>query len=188
MANAVVALGGTVGLGLTIPLLTSLAPSAEAASTRWTRLTPDEAAAFQRSTDKPLKIYLKVHDVNGYFGASDQTQFVWGVRATDDQLKRARPELFAGVGAVPYPAITMGFVVFSPICPHMGCKYEWKNEKNRFECPCHGSTYDRLGKHDSGPALRGLDPLPLRRYAGAVEVTWIEYRGNTPALEVQKIG
>jgi Rieske Fe-S protein len=74
----------------------------------------------------------------------------------------------------------MGFVIFSPICPHLGCYYNWNDAQNRFMCPCHGSQYTFDGTHVAGPAPRGLDPLPFREQTGAAEVTWIVYQSNTP--------
>ncbi len=189
MANAVIALGGVIGIGLTIPLVVSLIPSADATNDQWSGLTPEQAAAFKKATDKmPTKVTFNVHETNGYFGAADTEQFVWAVKATEGQMKDARPELFSGTDKLPYPVVNMGFVVFSPICPHLGCKYSWSTEKNKFLCPCHGSTYTELGKHELGPALRGLDPLPLREYQGKVQITWIEYRDNNQHLIIQKVG
>jgi len=188
MANAVVALGGVIGLGLVIPLVTSLLPAHDTGSDEWSGLTPEEAAKFKKATDKPVKVTFNVHETNGYFGATDTEQFVWAVKATAAQMKQARPELFDGANKLPYPVVNMGFVVFSPICPHLGCKYAWSSEKNKFLCPCHGSVYSELGAHEAGPALRGLDPLPLREYQGKVQITWIEYQDNNPHLIVQKVG
>lgn len=189
MANAVIALGGVIGIGLTIPLLVSLLPSSDATPDQWSGLTPEEAASFKKATDKmPIKVTFNVHETNGYFGATDIEQFVWAVRATDAQVKQERPELIDGIDKVPYPVVNMGFVVFSPICPHLGCKYSWNTAQNKFICPCHGSVYSELGKHEAGPALRGLDPLPLRQYQGKVQITWIEYADNNPRMIVQKVG
>lgn len=46
-------------------------------------------------------------------------------------------------------------------CPHLGCKPNTCLKNFWFECPCHGSRYDRLGiKADGaqfGPAPRGMD-------------------------------
>jgi cytochrome b6-f complex iron-sulfur subunit len=44
-------------------------------------------------------------------------------------------------------------------CPHLGCKPNFCTRNYWFECPCHGSRYDRLGtKVDKlGPAPRSLD-------------------------------
>ena len=44
-------------------------------------------------------------------------------------------------------------------CPHLGCKPNFCESNYWFECPCHGSRYDRLGVkvQELGPAPRGLD-------------------------------
>ena len=48
-------------------------------------------------------------------------------------------------------------------CPHLGCKPNPCLKNFWFECPCHGSRYDRLGiKADGaqyGPAPREHGPL-----------------------------
>jgi menaquinol-cytochrome c reductase iron-sulfur subunit len=188
MANAVVALGGVIGLGLAIPLVTSLLPAQDASTDQWSGLTPEQAAAFQKATDAPVKVTFNVHEVNGYLGATDTEQFVWAVKASDAQVRTERPELYDGADKLAYPVVSMGFVVFSPICPHLGCKYAWSAAQKKFLCPCHGSIYSEFGKHEAGPALRGLDPLPLRQYQGKVQITWIEYQDNNPHMIVQKVG
>jgi len=51
-------------------------------------------------------------------------------------------------------------------CPHLGCKPNFCTTNYWFECPCHGSRYDRLGikVQELGPAPRSLD-----RFAHTVE-------------------
>ena len=190
MANAVVALGGVIGLGLTIPVLVSLMPPQDANNPEWSPLTPDQAAALKKATDSPVKVTFNLHEVNGYFGATDSEQFFWAIKADEATLRKRRPQLFGGIEKVPYPVIALGFSVFSPICPHLGCKYSWDTKISRFHCACHGSEFTNLGEHVEGvgPALRGLDPLPLRNYDGKVEVEWIEYKQNTPDHIILKVG
>lgn len=189
MANAVVALSGVIGLGLVIPLVTSLIPAADAVTDQWSALTPAEAAALKKaSATTPVKVTFQLHETNGYFGATDAEQFVWAVAATPEQMKEARPDLFIGADKMPYDTVNMGFVIFSPLCPHLGCRYAWNDGQKKFVCPCHGSVYSELGAHEAGPALRGLDPLPLREFQGKVQVTWIEYQQNTPAHVVLRVG
>ena len=189
MAQSVIALGGVIGIGLAIPIITSLVPPQGENTDQWSGLTPAQAADLQKATDAtPVKVNFTLHETNGYFGASDSEQFVWAVKASEDALRAARPELFGGASKPAYPVLAMGFTVFSPICPHLGCKYSWNQAQQKFLCPCHGSIYSVLGKHEAGPALRGLDPLPLRNYEGKVQVTWIEYQTNTPQMIIQKIG
>jgi Rieske Fe-S protein len=115
---------------------------------------------------------------------AEDTQFVWGVKFTPDQeqsFKAKRPDLFEKkADEVPYPAVNMGFVVFSSICPHLGCRYLWNAEAKRFACPCHGSQFGIQGDKLAGPAPRGLDPLPFRDTSGKAEITWIQYKSGTP--------
>ena len=44
-------------------------------------------------------------------------------------------------------------------CPHLGCKPNFCTVNYWFECPCHGSRYDRLGIKiaELGPAPRSMD-------------------------------
>jgi cytochrome b6-f complex iron-sulfur subunit len=49
-------------------------------------------------------------------------------------------------------------------CPHLGCGVPWCQTSQWFECPCHGSRYNRLGEWTFGPAPRGLD-----RWASFIE-------------------
>jgi cytochrome b6-f complex iron-sulfur subunit len=45
-------------------------------------------------------------------------------------------------------------------CPHLGCGVPWCQTSQWFECPCHGSRYNRYGEWTGGPAPRGLDRYP----------------------------
>jgi cytochrome b6-f complex iron-sulfur subunit len=47
--------------------------------------------------------------------------------------------------------------VNSQSCPHLGCAVPWCQTSQWFECPCHGSRYNRYGEWTDGPAPRGLD-------------------------------
>jgi cytochrome b6-f complex iron-sulfur subunit len=47
--------------------------------------------------------------------------------------------------------------VNSQACPHLGCAVPWCQTSQWFECPCHGSRYNRYGEWTGGPAPRGLD-------------------------------
>jgi len=55
-------------------------------------------------------------------------------------------------------------IAFSPQCPHLGCGYHWEAGKDHFLCPCHVSTFSKLGRVLSGPS-----PRPLDRFATRVE-------------------
>ena len=39
-----------------------------------------------------------------------------------------------------------------PNCPHLGCRLEWNPDEETYDCPCHGSRFDREGRLIDGPA------------------------------------
>ena len=57
-------------------------------------------------------------------------------------------------------------------CPHLGCKPNFCTTNYWFECPCHGSRYDRLGTkvQELGPAPRSLDRFAHTIEAGILTV------------------
>ena len=50
-----------------------------------------------------------------------------------------------------------GFVFLYQKCVHLGCRVPSCTTSQWFECPCHGSQYNRVGEKKGGPAPRGLD-------------------------------
>jgi cytochrome b6-f complex iron-sulfur subunit len=46
-------------------------------------------------------------------------------------------------------------------CTHLGCKVPYCASSNQFECPCHGSYFNRAGEYRAGPAPRGMDEYPV---------------------------
>lgn len=70
--------------------------------------------------------------------------------------------------------------VFSPICPHLGCSYDWDPRTSRFMCPCHGSVYTIDGRVVAGPAPRPLDTLPAEIRQGRLFVEWEQFKPGVP--------
>jgi len=68
--------------------------------------------------------------------------------------------------------------VFSPICPHMGCRSNWNAESKKFICPCHGSIFSITGKVEGGPSPRALDTLTYKIENGALYVGEFGAAGN----------
>jgi cytochrome b6-f complex iron-sulfur subunit len=48
-------------------------------------------------------------------------------------------------------------VALSQKCTHLGCKVPYCESSGQFECPCHGSIFNRAGDYVKGPAPRGMD-------------------------------
>jgi nitrite reductase/ring-hydroxylating ferredoxin subunit len=48
-------------------------------------------------------------------------------------------------------------------CSHLGCRVIWNTERRLFECPCHGSQFDREGGLLRGPASRSMSRLTVTK-------------------------
>ncbi len=53
-------------------------------------------------------------------------------------------------------------------CPHLGCKVPWCESSGQFECPCHGSVFNRIGEYRRGPAPRGMDKYEFEVVNGVI--------------------
>ncbi len=59
------------------------------------------------------------------------------------------------------PGLEAGLIAIFQKCVHLGCRVPWCQTSQWFECPCHGSKYNRVGEKKGGPAPRGLDQFPI---------------------------
>lgn len=182
MATATMVVGGVIGLGLAIPIVGSLIPDVGGGGAQWSALDDKGWKELQSATDSAVKIDFLLKSKDAYLPEEQLPESVWGIKVKDQQkFIQSRPDLFPkGQDSLPYKVVNLGFTVFSPICPHLGCRYNYDASQNKFLCPCHGSTFDGEGAHTGGPAARGLDPLPLRSQSGKAEVTWIRYKPTVP--------
>jgi len=63
-----------------------------------------------------------------------------------------------------------GIMALYQRCVHLGCKVPWCAESQWWECPCHGSKYNRWGEWQEGPAARGLDRFLVEEVDGQIVV------------------
>ncbi|HEX2048525.1 MAG TPA: Rieske 2Fe-2S domain-containing protein [Acidimicrobiales bacterium] len=80
----------------------------------------------------------------------------------------------AAKGVEAYAALVEGYeqgvVALYQKCPHLGCRVPWCKTSQWFECPCHGSQYNRVGEKKGGPAPRGMDHFVATVENGTVVV------------------
>ncbi len=89
-----------------------------------------------------------------------------------------------------------GFLALWWKCPHLGCTVPWRADDpsedaiasaGRFNCPCHGSIYDRYGQIVAGPAPRPMDLFPIVIEGGTVRVqtgpTTVVVRARSDSME-----
>ena len=60
-------------------------------------------------------------------------------------------QLLANIGQA-----TLGLISFGKRCTHMGCALKWNPQERTWDCPCHGSRYDRKGNLIDNPAKKGI--------------------------------
>jgi cytochrome b6-f complex iron-sulfur subunit len=55
-------------------------------------------------------------------------------------------------------------------CTHLGCTVPWRQDEDRFHCPCHGGIYNKKGEVLAGPPPRPLDLFPVEIVEGKIVV------------------
>ena len=109
----------------------------------------------------------------------------WLTAYPSDALPKARaayatqPSVLAGMEA--------GVVALYQKCPHLGCRVPECKSSQWFECPCHGSQYNRVGEKKAGPAPRGMDRFGVSVSNGSIIVDTGKVF-NGPAIGVNTTG
>ncbi len=86
---------------------------------------------------------------------------------SNSKVKIGPPDKFPRGSETHFPSLNMwifhheqGFYAISTVCTHLGCIVT-RQTHGGFNCPCHGSIFDPLGKVIGGPAPKGLDWLEV---------------------------
>jgi cytochrome b6-f complex iron-sulfur subunit len=84
------------------------------------------------------------------------------------KIRSVPPESVGETGIVEVPAaraylarINGEVIALSQKCTHLGCRVPYCESSGQFECPCHGSVFNRAGEYRAGPAPRGMDRYPV---------------------------
>lgn len=60
-----------------------------------------------------------------------------------------------------YKSIDEKVTSLSPVCTHQGCIVDWNYADKTWDCPCHGSRYEKDGTVKQGPAQTDLEKVTL---------------------------
>ena len=84
------------------------------------------------------------------------------------KVRSVPPDAVPDTGAIEVPQARAYLVriqgevhAISEKCTHLGCRVPFCNTSSQFECPCHGSVFNRAGDWREGPAPRGMDRYPI---------------------------
>lgn len=142
---------GVIGVGLAVPLIGYVVgPALKRRESSWNEIGPIDN--LRSGEPEEVEFVKRVKD--GWRTASVK-KVVWAIKRADSSI-----------------------LVFSPICPHLGCGFRWDGDDKKFKCPCHGSVYDVTGKVLAGPAPRPLDVLPSKVEQGRLWVTYKQYKSG----------
>ncbi|HEX2040239.1 MAG TPA: Rieske 2Fe-2S domain-containing protein [Acidimicrobiales bacterium] len=113
----------------------------------------------------------KLDDILGQIAATREPVYVaearsWIAPYPQEALDKARDIYTGGV----LDGMEQGVVALYQKCVHLGCRVPWCTSSQWFECPCHGSQYNRVGERKAGPAPRGLDRFGVSVDGGVVVV------------------
>jgi cytochrome b6-f complex iron-sulfur subunit len=97
----------------------------------------------------------RVQDANNFLYVPEGKMWVteYPPGALDKAQEVYSPPELAGMDA--------GLVALFQTCPHLGCRVPDCGTSQWFECPCHGSRYNRVGEKRGGPAPRGMDRFAM---------------------------
>lgn len=147
----IAAVAGFIGLSLGVPLAGYvIAPALKRRATSWAEVGPTKSL----HTGEPEELEYASTVKDGWRTVTAK-KGIWAVKQSAGDI-----------------------VVFSPICPHLGCGFRWDAGDHTFKCPCHGSVFDVTGKVLAGPAPRSLDVLPSKVEQGNLLVLYKEFKSG----------
>ena len=106
----------------------------------------------------------KIRDNGGFLYVAEGR--MWLTEYPSSALDKAR----SVYSAAELTGMEAGVLALYQKCPHLGCRVPACVTSQWFECPCHGSQYNRVGEKKGGPAPRGMDRFPMSVSSGSLSV------------------
>ena len=102
----------------------------------------------------------------------------WVTEYPKDALGKGQA-VYSGQAPV-FTGMQAGIVALYQKCPHLGCRVPECGSSQWFECPCHGSQFNRVGEKKGGPAPRGMDRFGVSVANGVVVIDTGTVFGGPP--------
>ena len=121
-------------------------------------------------------VIAQIRSGKGFFYVPEAR--AWITEYPAESLAKAKA-IYGSQSAV-YAGMEAGIVALYQKCPHLGCRVPECSSSQWFECPCHGSQYNRVGEKKGGPAPRGMDRFGVSISNGSVVVDTGAVFGGPP--------
>jgi cytochrome b6-f complex iron-sulfur subunit len=117
----------------------------------------------------------KLEDIQADIEAGDGFAYypegrMWITNYPSEAIAKAEAQYEPAMFAAIRPGLEAGVVALYQKCPHLGCRVPQCVTSQWFECPCHGSQYNRVGEKKGGPAPRGMDRFGMAVDGDTLEV------------------
>ena len=119
----------------------------------WTRLY-DPARKSLKSTPSFLRENLNVAVQYAHLATPGEIGTPAELKPDEGAVMRQGTKMIAV-----YKDATGDVHMRSAVCPHLYCIVDWNTAEKTWDCPCHGSRFDRFGGVINGPALSDLAEL-----------------------------
>jgi cytochrome b6-f complex iron-sulfur subunit len=84
------------------------------------------------------------------------------VIGSTSELKKTGYLEAKGVSVLISPDLPNKLVAVNPKCTHNGCDVKWSTGEKKYECPCHGASFNANGAVLKGPATKPLATYPVK--------------------------
>jgi cytochrome b6-f complex iron-sulfur subunit len=111
-------------------------------------------------------VIQQIRQAKGFLYLSEAR--AWVTEYPKDSIVKA--QAIYGKQAPVFAGMQQGIVALYQKCPHLGCRVPSCLSSQWFECPCHGSQYNRVGEKKGGPAPRGMDRFAVSITNGVLTI------------------
>jgi cytochrome b6-f complex iron-sulfur subunit len=136
-----------------------------------------------------VKVPLSLPEIKGYIETNRKPYYIPLARTYLELYpESALPAAEAVYKPVVVSGMEQGLVALYQRCVHLGCRVPFCETSQWFECPCHGSKYNRVGEKKAGPAPRGLDHWPMTIDGDSVTIDTAGTAINGPPIGTNTTG